>query len=282
MVMSESPQGAPGPDEGKWPRALLRFCYDFRSAKRAPQNDGTVAPNIAPPGWIAEVAKIPGVLDLARRAREAAEGAAKAAEDKGSRLAQVLLALLTVNLALGSYQLTFALQNGWLSWPTLAPVVLALIFLGLALFEALQIDRVGYYGQPVSENLIGMDAKSAEEEVLIREERGRRLAVWTSDHKHSDLMQARAWFTRGLAALLVAGIVAGAARAGTHAPPTKPTSGQTSTSSTPARSINSGLKTRNRCSYGSSFRALQGRAGASLTPWPSLYASMTIPSSDKP
>ena len=31
-----------------------------------------------------------------------------------------------------------------------------------------------------------------------------QLAKWTSDKKHSDLMQARAWFSRGLAALIAA------------------------------------------------------------------------------
>lgn len=30
----------------------------------------------------------------------------------------------------------------------------------------------------------------------------------SANHKHTDLMQARAWFTRGLAALLLAGLLA--------------------------------------------------------------------------
>jgi hypothetical protein len=49
--------------------------------------------------------------------------------------------------------------------------------------------------------------------LLEREEEARRLASWTSVNKHTDLMRARAWFLRGLAALIVAGLVAGIGRA---------------------------------------------------------------------
>ena len=43
--------------------------------------------------------------------------------------------------------------------------------------------------------------------VLAAEEKGRQWAQWTSIHKHTDLMQARAWFTRGLAVLILAAVV---------------------------------------------------------------------------
>ena len=58
--------------------------------------------------------------------------------------------------------------------------------------------------------------------VLASEYQGLQLARWTSNHKHTDLMTARAWFSRGLAALLVAAVLASGARALTttaHSPP---------------------------------------------------------------
>jgi len=64
-----------------------------------------------------------------------------------------------------------------------------------------------------------------------RSSRGRRLARWSANHKHTDLMQARAWFTRGLAALLLAGLAAGICRATASA---SAHSGQTSHVSTTA------------------------------------------------
>ena len=45
--------------------------------------------------------------------------------------------------------------------------------------------------------------------VIEEEEVGRRLASWSSQQKHTALMQARAWFTRGLT-FLVAAVIAAA------------------------------------------------------------------------
>ena len=53
------------------------------------------APQFSPPEWADEVARFSRAVDVARAARDAAEDAAKGAEDKASRLVQVTLALLT-------------------------------------------------------------------------------------------------------------------------------------------------------------------------------------------
>jgi hypothetical protein len=198
---------------GTWPEPRRRAFYDFLSKERAPDADGVVPPQFAPPVWADEVAGIPGVVEVARSAREAAEDAAKAAEDKASRLVQVTLALLTVGLALGSYQLTFSLERNWPWLFSLLPIAVALGCLAVAAFEGVLIDRVGFYYRPSGRDLSGTHARDPTAALLVQEERGRRLARWSSDHKHTDLMQARAWFTRGLAALLLAGLVAGTCRA---------------------------------------------------------------------
>jgi hypothetical protein len=214
---------------GTWPRAFQRVASDFRSKANAPTADGVVAPTYAEPTWLDEVSSRPGSLDVARRAHDGAADAAKTAEDKANRLVQVTLALLTVTLALGAFQLKFALDRSWVWLWSALPVTLALAFLALAAFEALQIDRVGMYIGPKPEHLVNLGSRSPEALLLAREEEGRRMAQWTSDNKHRDLMQARAWFTRGLAALLCAGVLAATLRAsaGTSPPSTTPTKART-------------------------------------------------------
>ena len=208
---------------GLWPSAAKRLQYDFKTKGSAPANDGVVAPVFARPVWIEEVAEFAGALSLARDARVAAEAAAKAAEEKANRLVQVGLGLLTVALALGAYQASFAFTRRW-TWDfTLIPVIAALIMIALATYEAQQVDRVGMYETPNPEILATTANGNREAAVLESEYRGFQLARWTSNHKHTDLMTARAWFSRGLAALIVAAVLAGGARAvttTTHSPPT--------------------------------------------------------------
>jgi glutathione synthase/RimK-type ligase-like ATP-grasp enzyme len=209
---------------GTWPRAIQRVASDFRRKAKAPPADGVVAPAFAKPPWIDEVASRPGSVDVARRAHDDAAEGAKTAEEKANRLVQVALALLTVTLALGTFQLKFALDRSWVWLWSALPVALALTFLALAAFEALQVDRVGMYIRPKPADLVDLGSRSPEAIVLAREEEGRRLAQWTSDNKHDDLMQARAWFTRGLAAVLCASLLAATLRASasTSRPSTTP------------------------------------------------------------
>jgi hypothetical protein len=201
------------PGNGKWPKALLRFLYDFMPASKAPAQDGIVEPYVAIPTWIDHVAALPGSLEVVRRAREDAEGRAKTAEEKAARLVQIDLALLTITLALGSYQLAYALKNSAFWAFGLIPLAYALYCFALSAFEALQIDRVGIYEMPDGSELDGAEAAQVSSLLLRAEFRGQQLANWTAVHKHSDLMQARAWMTRGLAALLIAGLFAGITRA---------------------------------------------------------------------
>lgn len=200
-------------DDGKWPPTLRRFLYDLMPASKAPAQDGIVAPAEDVPTWLDHVAGLQGSREIVQRARESAEARASTAEDKAARLVQIDLALLTITLALGSYQLTYALKHSVFWLISLLPVGCAIVCLSLTAFEALQIDRVGVYSMPTGEELDGATATQMPALLLSAEVRGERLASWTANKKHSDLMQARAWMTRGLAALLMAGILAGVARA---------------------------------------------------------------------
>ena len=80
--------------------------------------------------------------------------------------------------------------------------------LALAAFEAIEIDRVGFYRHPTRQDLAEPGPRHPIVRVIEQEDIGARLAAWRSQRKHTALMQARAWFTRGLVFLLAAGIVA--------------------------------------------------------------------------
>ncbi len=212
--------GGGNPSPGRWPKALRRVGWDLGRASQAPANDGIVAPTITRPGWIDRVGSIPGAVELTKAANQDARDTAAKAEDKASRLVQLGLALLALALAVGAYQLTFDLQRTAAYDLTLIPVGLAILFLALATFEAVEIDRVGFYRSAEPSDLDGVGSTAAPAVQLEIEEYGRALARWTANKKLSDLMQARAWLARGLLALIVAALTAGISRgvstAGSH------------------------------------------------------------------
>ncbi len=194
---------------GRWPRAIKRAWFDLLSKKRAPENDGIVAPTINLPDWFDKVPALPEVLEIAVRARESEEGAANLAEEKASRLLQLALALLAISLALGAFQLRHSIGHSVWYWLALIPVTSSIFFLAIAAFEASQIDRVGFYGLASVADCQEATAEDVTRAAVKAEFIGTALADWTRRNKHSDLMQARAWLTRGLLALIVSALVAG-------------------------------------------------------------------------
>jgi hypothetical protein len=203
----------------RWPRALLRFGYDFLPKSRAPENDGVLAPAVSNADWVRDLSSTPEALETARLSRVAAEDRAKTAEEKAARLLQTSLALLTLATAVGAFQLRFAFAHGSWAVTSLLPASLALACLALAAFEADAIDRVGIYREPRVEDLAVAAPEDVAVALLAAEVQGRDLAAWTANKKLSDLLQARAWFSRGLAALLSASVVAGVCSATDEPPP---------------------------------------------------------------
>jgi hypothetical protein len=149
-----------------------------------------------------------GAVELASAARLEAESDARSAEDKAGRLAQTVLALLTLAVAVAAFQLQFSLARGWVWSPLLFPSVAAIVCLTLSAFTAVQVDGVGVYQRVQPHDLVGQTELSMTEALVAAHETGRALARWSASHKASDVLQARAWLSRGTAALLMAGLVA--------------------------------------------------------------------------
>ena len=194
--------------DGVWPKPLKRVRWDLGRASKAPEDDGAVAPRFAPPSWASKAARSPAALSVVQRANDEAKAGAQAAEDKAGRLVRTALTTLAVATALFGYQLRFALEHSlwWLS--LLIPVSGAFACLVIAAFEAYEIDRVGFYQHAKGQDLVEPVPRDSIVPVIEKEEVGRRLAKWSSVQKHTALMQARAWFTKGLTLLVAAVIVA--------------------------------------------------------------------------
>ena len=196
--------GDPPLSTGSWPGPWRRFVNDFRPSNKAHPRDGIEAPEWLPPAEIRVAAEWEGSVDLARRAHDAAALAVSVGEAKASRLLQTSLALVVLGLALIPLQFSsFSLIGKALTALPFASVVL----LSIAALEASQIDRVGIYSTPRLSDLKGKQLGLGVA-VVEAEERGRFMARWTADHKLTELLNAHAWFTRGLTALILSGLVA--------------------------------------------------------------------------
>jgi len=210
--------------EGKWPTPFRRWKADFLSHNKAPESDGAVAPTFSPPEWLEEAAKWDGALDLARRSNDRAEDAVRTTEGKATRLLQNCFTLITISIAVGAFQLKAALSGTWppsVRWALVFLPAAAIVLLVIAGVIAMEVDRVGFYGRASLHDLVAGYGSSTTVRGLAAEEEGRQLARWSGRHKLSDLMDARAWFTRGLTALIAAGLAA-AITFGSGQPPATP------------------------------------------------------------
>lgn len=221
---------------GKWPTPWERWKADFKSHDKAPESDGAEPPTFDPPDWLEEVSKWPGALEVARRGNEHAEDGAKTAEAKAARLLQNCLTLLTIAIAVGAFQLRAAASGTWpiwVRWLLLVPPAAAVVLLAIAGAIAKDVDRVGFYRRASLNDLVNGHGSSPEVRALAAEWEGRKLARWSATNKLRDLMDARAWFTRGLTALVAAGLIA-AFTFGSGQPPENPAGAPTSTTTTTA------------------------------------------------
>jgi hypothetical protein len=208
-----SPVDVPSPEDGSyWPSPLRQFLWDMLPAwtpdRWLPRASGIRPPAYKRPSWLEEkFANMPAALEQATRGHDAAVARAAVVEAKADRVVQRSLTLLTLTLIVAGAQLRYVReQGGGLDYLLLLPAVVAIVTLALAGIVAAEIDRVGVYHQPGAEALVSW------EDALVRgqveaEELGRQWAHWTASRKSDALLQARAWFSRGLVGFLVAGVV---------------------------------------------------------------------------
>lgn len=220
--MSEQPPSTPtsvspvdassSKDTSHWPSPLRQFLWDMLPAQTAdrwlPRASGIRAPAYKRPSWLEEeFTNMPAALEQARRGHDAAVARAEIAEAKADRLVQRSLTLLALTLVVAGAELRYVReQGGGLEYLLLIPAILAIVTLALAGIEAAEIDRVGVYHQPGAEALVGWGNTLVRGQVEA-EELGRQWAHWTASRKYDALLQARAWFSRGLVWFLVAAMV---------------------------------------------------------------------------
>lgn len=195
--------------EGAWPSPIRQFFWDFFLKSKAPKNSGIQIPTFESPEWLSdELVQQDEVLEAARSEHQEGAARAKVAEDKAQGLMQTSLALLTLAIAVGGFQVTYIRDEtaGWLPpLLLLVPTSLSIAFLVIAGIEALEINRVGMYWPPVTADLVGEG--DIRRKLIEAELRGSVIADWTAGHKVNALLQARAWFSRSLVFLLLAALI---------------------------------------------------------------------------
>ncbi len=158
--------------------------------------------------WLTqEMADQPEALVQTRRAHDQERDRASYTEGKASSMATLALTLLATALLIAGYQVNF-LRNqhqSLLSWE-LAPAVLSIAFISMNVITCLEVQRVGIYLSVGAEPLGRPPAGALA--ILRQEELGRRYAAWTAKVKVNQLMQARAWLSRALVALILSAVIA--------------------------------------------------------------------------
>lgn len=208
LALHLDPRTEAVPTKGTYPKPFKLILWDLGRASKAPDNDGVQAPQFETPSWLAMAARSPEAVAVARRANDEAKQGAKTAEDKASRLVRLALTTVAVAITITAFQV--GLIASWSLWwlPLAVPMALAIGCLSTAAFQAAQIDRVGMYRHAHLSDLATTGPRDPTINLIDQEERGRRLASWGSQHKHTALMQARAWFTKGLVSLIGAALIA--------------------------------------------------------------------------
>jgi hypothetical protein len=159
--------------------------------------------------WItAEIANDPEALNQTRRAHDLERARIEALESKSGSTVNLCLTLLATSLALSGYQLAFLRQHGFRHdcWLLLVPAALSIMCVTTAGITALEIQRVGIYQWAGAEPLGYTPGGRLG---LVRaEEEGRRLANWSARIKVNAYLQARAWLSRALVAMILSAVVA--------------------------------------------------------------------------
>ncbi len=198
---------------GYWPSWNAKLVNDFRSSKKAKANDGLRSPKFDNPQWTGSAgANTAVILEAVRRRHEQAAERVTVAEARAHRVGQTGLTLLTVAFVVAGFSAN-RLRVGDAPWPTwlvvLAATILPIVLLAVAIVQAFSVDRVGYTSPAQPGTAAVLDSEPEQRQDLVRQEAlAAEMANWTARHKVNEFLQARAWLTRSIAALMISGIVA--------------------------------------------------------------------------
>lgn len=197
---------APQPSPGIWPSPWRQFFWDLLPGwlpdSIVPPRSGRVAPDrrFVPVAIVNDEATIAAFLETSRQAHRYELARIDAAEAKGSRLLGVALTLAGTSVAVAGYLLRIEQA---LTWPVALPALGAVSFSFSAVL-AFEVDRVALFAPVKLEAWIGEGGRV--NELLQLEEYGVQVAAWTAGHKLTTLLNARAWFSRGLVLLGLAAL----------------------------------------------------------------------------
>ncbi|MEU4555755.1 hypothetical protein [Micromonospora violae] len=129
------------------------------------------------------------------------------AEQKASRLLTPTVTLLAASAGLAAYQLRSvgASSGPFLACLSAVPAILGILFFTASALRSLDADvRVGFYKFAELHQASSADRASFLRQCIRYEVLGDYWTEWTARKKKGSLMQARAWFSRGVLCLVLA------------------------------------------------------------------------------
>ena len=200
---------SPLPADGRFPSITQSLLWDLLPDHYAPDADGLLAPAELDTRWIQKLpeADLDFRYEVAKAAREYRQNAVAEAEEKASRLLTPTVTLLAACAALSAYQLAKAHTAAHPLLDSLAavPAALALLFFTISALRSLDTDvRVGYYRFAELTHASAEGREAFLRESIRLEVLGAYWAKWSGAQKKGSLMQARAWFSRGVVFLVTA------------------------------------------------------------------------------
>jgi hypothetical protein len=202
------------PDGSRWPTSRQQFLWDLAPDELAPRRDGLNPPPqpYFTPAWAHDLSSdedIDRMYEMARTFRRDADESTKSLELKASRLATVLVALLTANVALIIFEITRLGSDPSTGRILLVGVavslgIAALTWLVFGLTRAVDADqRMGITGYAD----LGHVA-SNRRDAMLAEADGFRMSNWTRLMKANRLLDARAAVSRSMVFLIASAILA--------------------------------------------------------------------------
>lgn len=197
---------------GRWPRWWVRLIADLLPARFAPSQDGLTAPRYSAPEWLsAPGSSSADVLELARRLHESAEDRAAGAEERGGKIAQTSLAMLAIAFTATGFIAARLRESAasLLVWFWLVPSAIAIFSLSMSALQGIGAQHRVRLSHQLTLAHVALAPDADRFRVLIeQEDRAALVANWSAGHRLNEVLQALAWLTRGILALIFAGGVA--------------------------------------------------------------------------